>query len=105
MHDSSGRPVIDAVAAAILSGTPIDWPAFEAMASGADSELLDELRLLCTVADLHREFPADETGRGGPDEEPSRYWGRVRLMEQIGGGSFGTVHRAWDPRLRREVAL
>ena len=31
--------------------------------------------------------------------------GRYELRETIGVGGFATVHRAWDPALRREVAL
>jgi serine/threonine protein kinase/tetratricopeptide (TPR) repeat protein len=103
--EPSERPVVDAVAAAILNGTPIDWPAFEATASAADRELLEELRLLCTVADLHRDIPSTAGEPGAAGDHPTQYWGRLRLIERIGGGSFGSVYRAWDPRLRREVAL
>ena len=101
---ANSRKDVDAVAAAILSGTPIDWPAIEAGASDHDRELFEELRLLCTVADLHRDFSQTDT-RAVPDDETPQYWGRLRLIERVGGGSFGDVYRAWDPRLRREVAL
>jgi serine/threonine protein kinase/Tfp pilus assembly protein PilF len=105
VHENSERPVVDAVAAAILSGTPIDWPALEAGASASELELLEELRLLCTVADLHRDIPALESHARAPGDRSAGYWGRLRLIERIGGGSFGDVYRAWDPRLHREVAL
>jgi eukaryotic-like serine/threonine-protein kinase len=32
-------------------------------------------------------------------------WGHLRLLAQIGQGSFGTVYRAWDSKLERHVAL
>ena len=32
-------------------------------------------------------------------------WGEYTLLEQIGRGGFGTVHRAWDPVLHRDIAL
>ena len=98
--------LVESVASAILEGTPIDWPAIEESASDNDRQILEELRLLCTVADLLRDFPAHEGAETWPDNTPDlRYWGRLRLIERVGGGSFGEVYRAWDPRLHREVAL
>ncbi|HZI79472.1 MAG TPA: protein kinase, partial [Vicinamibacterales bacterium] len=35
---------------------------------------------------------------------PAR-WGPFEIVEEIGRGAFGTVYRARDPRLQREVAL
>jgi hypothetical protein len=32
-------------------------------------------------------------------------WGRFHLLEKVGEGSFGSVYRAWDPQLERQVAL
>jgi hypothetical protein len=32
-------------------------------------------------------------------------WGRYRLVEKVGQGSFGSVYRAWDSELEREVAV
>jgi eukaryotic-like serine/threonine-protein kinase len=36
---------------------------------------------------------------------PAPSWGHLQLVERIGGGAFGEVYRAFDPRLGREVAL
>ncbi len=32
-------------------------------------------------------------------------WGPLHLLAEIGHGGFGTVYRAWEPLLKREVAL
>lgn len=37
--------------------------------------------------------------------EGERILGRFTVAERIGGGGFGTVHRAWDERLCRNVAV
>ena len=36
---------------------------------------------------------------------PAPLWGHLQLLERIGGGAFGDVYRAFDPRLGHEVAL
>jgi predicted Ser/Thr protein kinase len=36
---------------------------------------------------------------------PLGTWGPLQLLEEVGRGGFGTVYRAWEPVLAREVAL
>jgi serine/threonine-protein kinase len=117
----------DDAADAVVDGAPVDWAALaRRAASAADRERLESLRLIAAIGALHRSLPDDapppsstRTPRGidaGPVPSPASTrepatgddgarWGRYRLLERIGAGSFGTVYRAWDPNLRRPVAL
>ena len=50
--------------------------------------------------------PPGTTDTPRPPREPTPIpWGEYTLLEQIGRGGFGTVHRAWDPVLHRDIAL
>jgi tRNA A-37 threonylcarbamoyl transferase component Bud32 len=40
-----------------------------------------------------------------PAEEPRRRIGKYEVIEKIATGGFGTVYKAWDPMIRRPVAL
>ena len=93
--------IVDDVAGAILDGTPVDWRAAETASGDLGRGLIDELRLLAAVADLHRLHHDSRP----PDGAPAGVWGHLRLLERIGGGSFGEVYRAFDTRLEREVAV
>src|SRR6185503_16183965 len=61
---------------------------------------------LCVVDAIAR---AHRTAIFGADISPDRpvasRWGHLEIRGEIGRGASGTVYRAWDPKLAREVAL
>lgn len=57
---------------------------------------------------LPRVPPAEPDAIGGEANEPVGLlsaWGPLEIRGEISRGTFGVVYRAWDPALRREVAL
>ncbi len=106
---SSDERRIEGVADAIVADEPVDWALVESAAPPSERPLLAELKVLAEIARVHRRTPL--TGAPGPRESADAVetnvgvWGTLRLLEQVGEGSFGEVYRAWDARLEREVAL
>ncbi|HYN08968.1 MAG TPA: protein kinase [Vicinamibacterales bacterium] len=104
----ANEQLLDDLAGAVLDGDAIDWAEAESSA-GADVRLVRHLRLVASVAQVHREALSDATlTSSGPvltHATPPERWGHLRLLERVGRGAFGEVFRAWDTRLDREVAL
>jgi eukaryotic-like serine/threonine-protein kinase len=97
------------LAQSVADGTPIDWRAAEADAAPRDRRLVRHLRLVESIAALHRSIPASSdpepaVSRPAPAPE-GRRWGRLVLLECIGEGASCEVYRAWDSELHRHVAL
>lgn len=108
---------ISVVAAAIADGEPIDWALEHASVEPTDVNALEQLRIVAAIAQMHRES-CDPLSAAPKDSEPRLarevarpldgdlfVWGSLRVVERIGGGSFGDVFRAFDTSLDREVAL
>ena len=88
-----GDDLVSDLAGAILDGEDVDWASADSSAGPSERPLLEPLRLLATIAHVHRQPP-----------DPQQ-WGPLRVLDRIGRGAFGQVYRAWDTRLDREVAL
>jgi hypothetical protein len=91
---------LDRAAGQIADGEPVDWPAIEEKASTQDErERTASLRIVDAVARVHRALPPDTA------QDAQQKWGRYRLTQVVGAGSYGSVYRAFDPELERELAI
>jgi TolB-like protein len=107
--------LLDDVAEAILDGTPIDWAAVASHVDGPRRPLLNRLRVLAALADVHRDLPPVSPTQDDGLDDPSdatvertahlERWGHLKLVAPIGRGAFGQVYRARDTRLDRDIAL
>jgi serine/threonine protein kinase/tetratricopeptide (TPR) repeat protein len=104
----ASQQLLDDLAGAVLDGAAVDWEQAESSA-GADARFVRHLRLVASVARVHRDaLPDASLTSSGPvlsHAPPPERWGHLRLLERVGRGAFGEVFRAWDTRLDREVAL
>jgi serine/threonine-protein kinase len=94
------------LAASVADGSPVDWQAVEGAAAARDRRLVRHLRLVESIATLHRSIPSTDPDAPAPTATPAgRRWGRLVLLEPIGKGTSCDVFRAWDSELHRDVAL
>jgi tetratricopeptide (TPR) repeat protein/tRNA A-37 threonylcarbamoyl transferase component Bud32 len=100
--------VIEDLAASVADGRPVNWAAAETGAAAAERRIVRHLRLVESIASLHRSTALEDTEPmlPIPQQEPSgSRWGRLVVLESLGAGTSSQVSRAWDSALHREVAL
>ncbi len=90
------------VAESIAEGRPVDWAA---VAAGADPATLARLREISALAGQFSVVKETIESKTRTAERAQRVWAHLELIEEIGRGSSGVVYRAYDPMLRRTVAL
>jgi hypothetical protein len=81
---------------------PGEWAAFIADTCGADAALREELAGLLSHADAAEGF---FERLAGVLPRKAVVADRYEILGCIGAGGMGAVYRAWDLRLRRDVAL
>src|SRR5436190_662267 len=97
------------VALALAEGSEIDWDAEEESVNHADERaILRQMKVLATIARPETKGavtpPTDDVGPAAAGIA-AKTWRHLELRDEIGQGSFGTVYRAWDPKLQCEVAV
>lgn len=98
---SRADPLLEA-ALSVTDGQQIDWSQQPDRLGPTDRqawERLEQISRLATASGL-----AGAAHDGEPDQ-PLRRWGPLEIVQRIGGGSYGDVYVARDPRLDRPVAL
>jgi len=98
------------LASALAAGSEVNWDDVERHAlNDRERSVVRELRLLADIAEIARDPASQRTGsttrQTGPGIVLPQTWGHLRVVNQVGQGSFGTVYRAWDSKLERDVAL
>ena len=105
--------VLDEAIEHIADGLTVDWSAFDQAPPARAGAWAKSLRVLNDIVKLHRDAAADydQTTLGtvaATDAAPSAppdTWGKYRLTNKVGEGSYGSVYRAWDSELERDVAI
>jgi len=82
------------LAEAVYDGLDVDWDSVESSVPVEQRSLVRQLKTISAFASAHNV----------PDSPP-KTWGFLEIVEQIGTGAFGTVFRAREPQLGRDVAL
>ena len=80
------EPHLDDLAAAVLDGTPVDWPSVQSSADADSRALMKELEVVAALASFHRDAPTVPVPPAWASSvlpaETLERWGHLRLLEQ-----------------------
>lgn len=103
----------ESIASAIAEGDSVEWASEESVElSAEDSRILGELRSIEAIASAQARLRATAsdteltTDRPSSDlEAPLQRWGHLSIIAKLDEGAFGSVYKAHDGRLAKDVAL
>ena len=102
--DPGNTDAIEGLLRSVCEEAAVDWDRALESSDAADRSRVESLRQVARIAEFHRGLVAE--GEHGADGAGALgRWGDLLLLERWGTGARGDVYRAWDPTLRREVAL
>jgi hypothetical protein len=104
--------VLDDAIDQIADGLAVDWSAVDKRTPEVDREWAKSLRILHDIVKVHRDAAMDfeqttlaNTAQSRGGDSAADTWGKYRLANKVGEGSYGSVYRAWDSELERDVAI
>jgi serine/threonine protein kinase len=104
--------VLDEAIEQIADGLTVDWGAIDKAAPAREWEWAKSLRVLNDIVRVHRDAAADyehttmvSAAPRSASASTSDTWGKYRLADKVGEGSYGAVYRAWDSELEWDVAI
>ncbi len=114
---NADRERLEGLLGPVSDGDVVDWDAVVRSSDPADRAIVEALRDVDRIGSYSRGLQragaaADVPGNAAGDVAAGDAaagdvprWGELLLLERCGVGAHAEVWRAWDPRLRREVAL
>ena len=96
------------LAQAVSRGEQVDWDHVEQQTADGGNDVVRALRALDGISRAHKSIPPVPAGAVPDSDEETveiERWRHLAILERIGEGTYGTVYRAREDGIDREVAL